>query len=324
MSSPKQVTPLKLVGRASREINPSSAVEAELAASLFQRPLMVPAADVARHAFSTSTGWDEVSKKSGASKELSLELDRLAHAYDRRVFQAEHPAPPVSPADMVLTIIVVVPELGALLVLLLTTERWGRAALLGFSTILVLGAVSLSGVMALAAQEAAGAAWRARSTRTATHAIFPAGNPVNERGRPTLAGTLVLVDESLLVLAPTMYQPLWVQRVAAVVCGVYIVAAAAMSARVLFIARQQRRAHRVVVETPLAGAGDEALPLGRWWWQPPSRDSARNAEEGRDTENESGGDGGAAAVEARRGSEVVIAFPATGAPTWPLATVELP
>jgi len=42
-----------------------------------------------------------------------------------------------------MAIIVVVPELGALLILLLTTERWGRAALLGFATIVILGAVSI-------------------------------------------------------------------------------------------------------------------------------------------------------------------------------------
>jgi len=267
---------------------------------------------------------EEVSTLSGASTELDIEIDRLAHAYDRRVFQEEHPAPPVSPADMVLAIIVVVPELGALLVLLLTTERWGRAPLLGFFTIVILGAVSISGVIALAVQEAAGAAWRARSTRTATHAVFPAGNSVDEWGKSTLAGTLVVVDESLLVLAPTMYRPLWVHRVAAVVCGVYLVAAAAMSARVLFVARQQRRAHRVVVETPRAGAGNGTLPLWRWMWRPRARDSARDAEENRGTENQSGGDGGTAAVGARRCSEVVITFPAAEAPPWPLSTVGLP
>jgi len=318
------VTSPKLVGRASREINPSSAVEAELAASLFQRPLLVPAADVARHASSTSSRLEEVSPYSGANNELALELDRLAHGYDRRVFQEEHPAPPVSPADMILAIIVVVPELGALLVLMLTTERWGRAALLGFFSIVVLGAVSISGVIALAAQEAVGAAWRARSTRTATHAIFPAGNPVDEWGAPNMFGTLVVVDESLLVLAPTMYRPLWVQRVAAAVCGAYVVAAAVMSARVLFVARQQRRVHRAVVETPLPGAGNEALPLGQWFWQPPVPDSARGAEEGRGTENESGGDGGTAAEAAWRGSEVETVFSGVGAPPCPLFTGGLP
>jgi len=207
-----QVNPPELAGRSSREVNPSSAVEAELAASLFQRQLALPAAVVAGHASSTSSDLDAaaaVSDLSGANIELTQELTRLSHAYDRRVFQEEHPPPPVSTADMVLAIIVVVPELGALLVLLLTTERWGRAPLLGFFTIVILGAVSMSGVVALVSQEATGAEWRARSTRTAIHTVFPAGDPVNQWGEPTLIGTLVVVDESFLLLASTTYRPLW-------------------------------------------------------------------------------------------------------------------
>jgi len=263
-----QVVPHELVGRSSREVNPLSVEEADLAASLFQRQLVVPTSIVAaaRSSSSVSTDLDmdaastvnNLVRTPGATIELTRELDRLSHAYDRRVFQEEHPAPPVSTADLVLAIIVVVPELGALLVLLLTTERWGRAALLGFSTIVVLGAVSISGVLALASQEAAGAAWRARSTRTATHAAFASGDAVNEWGNPTLAGTLVVVDKSFLLLGPTMYRPVQIWRVAAVVCGAYIVSAAAMAARVLFLAWQQRRVWRIDVEAPSPGAQREA------------------------------------------------------------------
>jgi len=120
-----RITPPELLGRPSREINPSSTVEAELAASLFQRQLRLPAAVIAAHASSTSSELDAaaaVSYLSGANNELARELDRLSHAYDRRVFQEEHPPPPVSLADIVMAIILVVPELGALLGLLLTTE----------------------------------------------------------------------------------------------------------------------------------------------------------------------------------------------------------
>ena len=249
-----QVVPPELAGRSSREVNPLSVLEADLAASLFQRQLVVPEAIAAssRTPFSGSSDLNldaasvvtDLTSKPGATFEIARELKRLSHAYDRSVFQEEHPAPPVSSADLVLAIIVVVPELGALLVLLLTTERWSREALLGFSTIVVLGAVSISGVVALASQEAAGAAWRARSTRTATHAAFAAGDAVNEWGIPTLAGTLIVVDKSFLLLAPTMYRPVQVWRVAAAVCVAYIVAASAMAARVLFLAWQQRRVWR--------------------------------------------------------------------------------
>jgi len=315
------VTPPELAGRPSREVNPSSAVEAELAASLFQRQLALPAAVVAAHASSTSSDLDAaaaVSDLSGASIELTRELTRLSHMYDRRVFQEEHPAPPVSTADMVLAIVVVVPELGALLVLLLTTERWGRAPLLGFFTIVILGAVSMSGVVALVSQEAAGAAWRARSTRTATHTVFPAGNPVDKWGEPTLVGTLVVVEESFLILAPTTYRPLWVQQVAAVVCGVYLVATAAMAARVLFLARQQRRAiHAHALALPVVS--EPAPARARWWWRPRARSLAGVDNGGSGIENDGGGGGITALAGAWSVSGVGAAFSASGVPPWPLS-----
>jgi len=252
-----QVTPPELIGRSFREVNPLSVTEEKLASSLFQRQLTLPAAVIAKHTSSGLSSVDvaaAVSKYSVASAEFTHELDRLSHAYDRRVFQKEHPAPPVSAADLVMAIAVVVPELGALLILLLTTNRWGRTAWLGFSTIVIIGAVSLSGVIALASQEAAGAAWRARSTRTATHAVFPWGNPVNEWGDRTLSGTLVVVERSFLLLAPTAYRPAWVRAVAFSVCGVYVVTAATMAAWVLFVARRQRRARQVGAEAPRRGS----------------------------------------------------------------------
>jgi len=316
-----QVTPPELAGRPSREVNPSSVIEAELAASLFQRQLALPAAVVAGHASSTSSDLDAaaaVSDLSGANIELTRELNRLSHMYDRRVFQKEHPAPPVSTADMVLAIVVVVPELGALLILLLTTERWGRAPLLGFFTIVILGGVSMSGVIALVSQEAAGAAWRARSTRTATHTVFPAGDPLDPRGEPTLVGTLVVIDESFLLLAPTTYRPLWVQQVAAVACGVYLVATAAMAARVLFGARQQRRAicaHALALPV----VAEQAPARARWWWRPRARARAGAENGGSGIENDGGGGGITALAGAWSVSGVGAAFSASGVPPWPLS-----
>jgi len=319
--SSSQVTPPELVGRPTREVNPSSAVEAELASSLFQRQLAVPAAVVAAHASSTSSNLDAaaaVSALSGANIELTRELNRLSHAYDRRVFREEHPGPPVSSADIVLAIIVVVPELGALLILMLTTERWSRAALLGFFTIVILGGVAISGVIALVSQEAAAAAWRARSTRTATHTVFPAGIPVNKWGKPILVGTLVVVEESFLLLAPTQYRPLWVQQVAAAVCGVYLVVTAAMAARVLFVAREQRRAIRGHA-LALPGVADHAPARARWWWRPRARARAGVENAGSGMENDGGGRGITALAGAWSISGVGAAFSASGVPPWPLS-----
>jgi len=308
-------------------VNPLSVLEADLAASLFQRQLEVPAAIVEAMRTRSSGSFDldmdaastvsDLTSKKSATIEFARELDRLSHAYDRRVFQEEHPAPPVSSADLVLAIIVVVPELGALLVLLLTTERWGRAALLGFSTIIVLGAVSISGVIALASQEAAGAAWRARSTRTATHAAFAAEDVVNEWGSPTLAGTLVVVNKSFLLLAPTMYRPVQIWRVAAVVCCAYIVAAAAMAARVLFLAWQQRRVWRVDVEAPPPGAQRNAPCGTRRWWQRRVHDSTREFYGRSGCEDNRGGNGGTAAAGVGRSREFGPTFSGANVLPWP-------
>jgi len=330
-TAPVQVTPAELLGRPSREVNPSSASETKLAASLFQRQLVLPATAVSGHDHVPFSKLDmdaaeavsDLEDPSDAGIELSRELNRISHAYDRRVFQEEHPAAPVSSADLVLAIIMVIPELGALLVLLLTTERWGRAALLGFSTIALLGAVSLSGVIALASQEAVGAAWRARSTRTAIQAVFPAGNPVDEEGMPTSAGTLVVIEKSFLLLAPTTYQPAQVQQVAAAVCGVYIVAAAVMAARVLFLARQQRRASRVYAQAP-ASVTVEAPRRPQRWWRTCARDSSRGTADVDGIEDDSGGDGDMASAGTWRGSGIGAAVFGSRTPPWPLFAGKVP
>jgi len=173
-------------------------------------------------------------------------------------------------------------------------------------------------------QEAAGAAWRAQSTRTATRALFPAGNPVNNWGVPNLAGTLVVVDESFLLLAPTMYQQLWVWRVSAVVCGVYVIAAAAMSARVIFFAGQQRRVLRVAVEAPRPGAMREALRRARWWWRPHDHVSAQGAIEGSRIGRDRGGGRDTTAAEAWRGSGVGAALSVAGVPPCPVSVEGVP
>jgi len=326
VNSPIQVTPPELIGRPSREVNPSSAAESKLANSLFQRQLMLPPTIVAGQASASShldldatATVSELLDTSDTSVELASELNRLSQAYDRRVFHKEHPAPPVSSADLVLAVIVMVPELGALLGLLLTTERWSRPALLGFCTIIVFGAVSISGVIALASQEAAGAAWRARSTRTAANAVFAAGDMLNEFGRPSAVGTLVVVEKSFLLLAPTMYRPARVQLVAAVLCGAYMVSTAVMAARVLYCAIQQRRDRRVDVEAPPPATANKARAprKARRWWRRRARASARGTFDKSDSEDDGDGDGETGAAGARHSNQVGTAVSGAGVPPWP-------
>jgi len=307
-------------------VNPSSVTEGKLATSLFQRQLTLPAAVIA-HTSSGSPNVDvaaAVSKFSVAHEDFTHELDRLSRTYDRRVFQKEHPTPPVTTADLVMAIAVVVPELGALLILLLTTSRWGRTAWLGFSTIVIIGAVSLSGVIALASQEAAGAAWRARSTRTATHAVFPAGNPVNEWGDRTLSGTLVVVDRSFLLLAPTAYRPGWVRAVALFVCGVYVVTVAAMAAWVLFVARRQRRARQVGAEAPRPGSARTRMRKLRRCLSTPTFRCCRGGHQSSGSQDDSGDDIAAPVPAARYSNEAARVTPVgpvylgAGLSPWPV------
>jgi len=311
-----QVTPLELVGRPYREVNPSSTVEGRLAASLFQRQLVLPSLVSDAHSSAGELDFDAAviaASTAAIGRERAREFDRLSHAYDRRVFQEEHPASPVSAADLILATIVVVPELGALLALLLTTGRWGRSALMGFGTIIVLGAVSVAGVIALASQEAAGAAWRARSSRTATHAIFPAGYPVNQYGEHILTGTLVVIDKSFMLLAPTVYKPTWVLWVAAAVCGTYVATAAAMTGHVLIAAQRRWRVRLADVEAPPSEEARETSRRARRWWRP----RPRGVDESSASETDSTDGIGTAAARAWRSSEVGAAFSGATVPTWP-------
>jgi len=313
---PTQVTPLELLGRPYREVNPSSTVEGRLAASLFQRQLVLPA--LVSAALSSTGEFDFDAAAIAAStaaigRERAREFNRLSHAYDRQVFQEEHPAPPVSAADMTLATIVIVPELGALFALLPTTRRWSRSALMGFGTIFVLGAVSVAGVVALASQEAAEAAWRARSSRTATHAIFPAGYPVDEFGEQVLTGTLVVIDKSFMLLAPTVYKPTWVLLVAAVVCGTYVATAAAMVGHVLIAARRRWRVRLADVEAPPPDEARETSRRARRWWRP--RDRGVDESSGSETDSTDGI--GTAAAGAWRSSEVGAACSRATVSPWP-------
>jgi len=313
---PTQVTPLELVGRPYREVNPSSTVEGRLAASLFQRQLVLPAIVSAAHFSAGELDFDAAviaASTAAIGRERAREFDRLSHAYDRRVFQEEHPAPPVSVVDLILATIVVVPELGALLALLLTTGRWGRSALMGFGTIIVLGAVSVAGVIALASQEAAGAAWRARSSRTAIHAIFPAGYPVDQYGAHVLTGTVVVVDKSFMLLAPTAYKPTWVLWVAAAVCGTYVATAAAMAGHVLIAAQRRWRVRRADVEAPPSHEAIETSRRARRWWRP----RPRGVDESSGSETDSTDGLGTAAAGAWRSSEGGAAFSGATVSPWP-------
>jgi len=101
----------------------------------------------------------------------------------------------------------------------LTTKWWGTTNVASLVAVLALGGVSLSGFLVLAVQEAVGDAWRPVTTRNGLHAAFPAfvSAPANGSARD-LTGALVVLEESVIVLAETTYRPTRLRWVAFGVC----------------------------------------------------------------------------------------------------------
>jgi len=215
-------TPRELLGRATREFNPASVVEAELAASLFQRQVVVPVPP-ALWDLENGTALEDAAISLelfvGDGRRLWKDLERLTSAYDRSAFMVEHPAPPVSVANIVLTTIVFIFEIGALLSLWLTTKWWGTTNVASFVAVLALGGVSLSVVLALAVQEAVGDVCRPVTTRNGLHAAFTASVSAPANGSAQdLTGAVVVLEESVIVHAATTYRPTRLRWVAIGVC----------------------------------------------------------------------------------------------------------
>lgn len=157
--------PAWLAGRADREVNPASAVEVDLARSISTCAYNVSMLSARQERpFQTldRIKWDANSKYTPL-----LEATReLSESYDRKVWGVEPPPEASSDADIVLSVIVVLPEAIALLALLITTRKWGKRDWAVFLLIWVAGAVSIGGIISLAVEESVGHNWRAASVRT--------------------------------------------------------------------------------------------------------------------------------------------------------------
>lgn len=157
--------PAWLVGRAEREINPAADDEVALARSISTCSHQVNASD--GDGAPPFRRLDRINSFQNAQfRPIRAQVRRLSQAYDKEKWGVQPPIEPASDADITLSAIVVLPEVMAMLALLLTNPRWARKEWLAFLFIWVAGGVSTAGILALAVGEVRGRGWRAATVRT--------------------------------------------------------------------------------------------------------------------------------------------------------------
>eukprot|EP00170_Pyropia_yezoensis_P009671 contig_43155_g9709 len=129
-----QPLPSWLAGTTSREINAGSAAERELAANISRCGFpLLEAAPV-----------DEYGALRATEKSTRLaDLQRLSIGYDQGVFAVPPPADPASLADVVIAVVLVLPEAAAAIVMYLSTSCWRRREVFSLAVVLITGLVAL-------------------------------------------------------------------------------------------------------------------------------------------------------------------------------------
>eukprot|EP00170_Pyropia_yezoensis_P000496 contig_2586_g497 len=151
-------------------------------------------------------------------------------SYDRRHFRKELPLAPASNNEVILSVIVVFPELAALLALALAPRRDRglrrdrQAAVLMFLT----GLVSLTGIGVMALAERAGGSWRVAAMHEDVGAL-------RATRRSGFDGAVLYHTETLMVLAPVGYRPRLLVGLAAGLLGLYLLVAVACGVRLRLI-----------------------------------------------------------------------------------------
>eukprot|EP00168_Porphyra_purpurea_P003310 TRINITY_DN13938_c0_g1_i1.p3 TRINITY_DN13938_c0_g1~~TRINITY_DN13938_c0_g1_i1.p3 ORF type:complete len:262 (-),score=87.26 TRINITY_DN13938_c0_g1_i1:62-847(-) len=206
---------------------------------------------------------------------LLSSMGALSQTYDRAVFTHGPPPEPSTNAELLLSVIVVAPELVALIVLLVGTRQWWRRD--GWVLLFVLGAglVSMSGAVALALREAAGAAWRAAAVRDelVVELIPTAEAALASTLNRSLTSLPLCRTESLLLAARTGYRVVLFKWLAIGIVATYLVVSGGVAGGVVWVCRQSRRrrlaAAAAEVEAaaeaeawgPLTGGGDQLPPI---------------------------------------------------------------
>lgn len=140
---------------------------------------------------------------------------RLSQQYRRAIFQVDPPDDPISDTELILALVVVVPEAVAIVLLMLQRHnrqsRWSRWYWREWSSLVVIvvaGAVALLGVGCLDRREHLGHAWRAAAVRQSRRIPANATEDM-EIGSFNVdySGRVVADNERLIIIARTGYRP---------------------------------------------------------------------------------------------------------------------
>ncbi|GAB0494723.1 hypothetical protein MMPV_006019 [Pyropia vietnamensis] len=238
---PPEAMPRSLRGVGSREIAPGSAAELATAASLGTRTLVLPVGVLSNTSSALSTVYPLRLEAVAALPEL---LRTLASRYDIGLWGVAEPPDPASAAAVLLAVAVVLPEVGSLAYLVITTPPSGwRARRVGvFGLLAVLGALSCLAIVLLSVAEVMASRWRAAGTHTATFALFGAFANDAPFSVAALQGTTVLRATTLLVAARAGYAPRLLTMVAIGVVVAYAAVLVPLGAWVGLRFCQQRAA----------------------------------------------------------------------------------
>lgn len=228
-----------VAGRGMREINRESVAEAALAATIRTCLLNVtqtvprePQASMRVLASALST--DHFT-------DVEAELQRFSNAYDRRVFPVEPPPEPTGLGSILLALLVLVPELIALISVSIASPQVGRRELVLTALLFVAGFMSSGGIILLAISETHGASWRAGAIRDRLRldlGLNATGRSILMTGGTDLQGAGIYRTETLVVVARNGYHPRLLVSLAIAFSVVYVGLSGAV---VSLIMRQARR-----------------------------------------------------------------------------------
>lgn len=195
--------PCWVAGLGSREINPGSPDEAALARRIGTTYFGLPAEGEPHRAGWAATSWGPF--PTGAHHErVQRVLRGVTQAYDRSMFGAPAPLEPADDGSVLLAVIVVFPELVALVVLFVTTWPWRRQDLCIFLFVFISGLVSMAGILSLAIWEVQGARWSAATVR---NELWTEENGVN-------TSTYAVRTETLIIVTRLGFRPQLLLRIA--------------------------------------------------------------------------------------------------------------
>lgn len=267
------VEPLAAYGL--REVHSSSPNEQAIASSVRRRLLYLPSM---RGDTTTSSEalFGRIARR--LHTDVDRDIKRLSSAYDRSVFEKDEPQDPATAQDVVLAVLVILPEASALAVALFTTRFWRCRECIAVGLIFAVGLASLSAIISLAITEHRGAAWRASSIRTSVGARFPIGidNSTLADVVVVLTGTELSYAETFLITARTGYHPTLLLWLAVGFSAAYVVCAAGSFAYIVHARRRDNEMRAQNAETTAFDADDRVSvrsirrrnPWRRPWWRP--------------------------------------------------------